>query len=160
MGQNYANNILTSIYGRRLGLQRMTSSIHGGSGDRELLVGPDAFRLPNTTGETTATDAKAYGISMFSGSSAASSSVFTLEPPIPGVEKLLYFPSTGDKNCYVKTKNSEVIHSTRGSSFTVIQSTIGGILRLVGVTTAIWAAPGLSSGTSSQNPGFALTTTT
>ena len=160
MGQNFANNILTSIYGRRLGLQRMTSAVHGGTGDREFLVGPDAFRQPYSSSESTGVDIKAYGLSRVEGSSAASSQVFTLEPPIPSVEKLLFFPSTGAHNVYVKTKNSEVIQSTRGSSFTVLQSTIGGILRLIGVTTAIWAAPGLSSGTSSQGSGFLLTTTT
>lgn len=160
MAKNYFQKVITSIKGNRLGLSILSSGETGTSKKLEFLVGPDALRWGNTTAETTSTNLSAVGLSRVDGSSAASSSVFTLDPPIPGIEKLIYFGSTGDKNCYVKTANSETLHSSRGSSFTTVQSTIGGCLRLVGVTTAIWGAPGLTSGTSSQSPGFALTTST
>lgn len=154
------NNIITSIFGRRVGLQPMSTVQNGGGKPAEFLVGPSDFRVGVTTAESTGTNLLPYGLSFVAGSSAASSSVFTLDPPIPGVRKLLYFPSTGDKNVYLKSANSETFKSTVGSSFTTIQSTAGGLLELIGVTTAIWAAFGLTSGTSSQASGFALTTTT
>lgn len=157
----YNSNITTTLKGRRLGLQLLSTSYTGGSrGAQEFLVGPDDFRVGVTTNESTATNFKAHGVSHVRGTSADSSSVFTLDPPIPGVEKTLYFNSTGNTACYVKTANSEVIHTTLGSSHTVIKSTIGGICRLVGVTTAIWAALNITSGTSVAAGGFALTTST
>lgn len=157
----YNSDIQTSIRGRRLGLQQVSSAASGGAhGKREFLVGPDDFRVGVTTSESTGTNLKAFGISYISGTSAASSSVFTLDPPIPGVEKTLYFSSTGNINCYVKTANSETIHSTQGSSHTTIQSTVGGVLKLIGITTGVWGGLNLTSGTSSQSGGFALTTST
>jgi hypothetical protein len=86
--------------------------------------------------------------------------VFTLDPPIPGVRKTLFFGSTGDIGVYVKTANSETLQSTLGTSFTTVKSTVAGVLELIGVTTAIWGMLGLTSGTSSQASGFALTTST
>lgn len=155
----YGDKITTSKHGRRLGLQSMSTAETGGS-KSEFLVGPDDFRVGVSTAETTSTNLKPYGVSHVLGTSADSSSVFTLEAPIPGVEKILYFPSTGDTAVYVKTAGSETFHSTLGSSGTTIKSTIGGVLRLTGVTTAVWAVGGLTSGTSSQAGGFAVSTST
>lgn len=157
----YNSNFKTSIRGRRLGLNALSSAQSGGNhGEREFLAGPDDFRVDNSTSESTGTNLKPFGVSHVKGSSADSSSVFVLDPPIPGVSKLLYFNSTGNTACYVKTANSETIHSTIGSSHTTIKSTIGGICRLVGVTTAIWAALGITSGTSVAAGGFGVTTST
>lgn len=156
----YSDNVNTSIYGRRLGLQKLTTALNGGRVEHEYLVGPDGFRNGVTTSETTSTNILPFGVSHIKGTSADSSSVFTLDPPVPGVSKDLYFNSTGNTACYVKTKNDEVIHSTIGSSHTTIKSTIGGLVRLIGVTTAIWASLGITSGTSSQAGGFAVTTST
>jgi hypothetical protein len=158
---SFNNKILTSLFGRRVGLQRMSTAESGGSrGTQEYLVGPEALRPNVSTAETTSTNLHPFGVSHVRGTSADSSSVFTLDPPIPGVEKTLYFPSTGNTACYVKTANSETIHTTLGSSHTTIKSTIGGMCRLVGVTTAIWAALDITSGTSSQAGGFTVSTST
>lgn len=138
MPGNYFAKTITSVYGRRLGLSILSSGESGNSKKHEFLVGPDAFRMPYTTGESTATNLAPWGVSRIAGSSAASSSVFTIDPPIPGVSKIIHFDSTGDKNCYLKTANSETFQSTAGSSFTTLQSTLGGMIHLVGVTTAIW----------------------
>ena len=156
-GANYTN--LTSIYGRRLGLQVLSTNQSGGRRPAELLAGPDAFRDPVTTSESTGTNLEAFGVSRITGSSADSSSVFTLDPPIPGVQKTLYFSSTGNTACYVKTKNGETFHTTIGSSHTTLKSTIGGAVVLTGLTTAVWGAP-ITSGTSSNAGGFTLTTST
>lgn len=156
----YGNKITTSKHGRRLGLQRMSTAETGGRLPTEFLVGPDDFRQGVSTAETTSSNLQAFGVSRVAGTSADSSSVFTLDPPIPGVVKTLFFPSTGNTACYVKTANAETIQTTLGSSHTTIKSTIGGVCQLVGVTTALWAGIGITSGTSSNAGGFALTTST
>lgn len=151
----------TSLHGRRFGLQRMTTPETGSAhGAVDFLVGAEAVRMGLTTAPTTSTNLKSYGVADIAGTSADSSSVFTLDPPIPGIPVFLYFRSTGNTACYVKTANSETIHSTIGSSHTTIKSTIGGVAMLVGLTTAKWASLGITSGTSSNAGGFTVTTST
>lgn len=157
----YGSEIVTSVHGRRLGLQRLTTAASGSAhGAREFLVGPDDFRVDTTTAETTSTNLQAWGVSVCPGTSAASSAVYTLDPPIPGVRKIIG-ASTGNGPVFVKTANSETIQTTVGSSFTTVKiSSIGGMFELIGLTTAIWLGLGLTSGTSSQASGFGLTTST
>jgi len=139
----WGNNIVTSLFGRRLGLQRLSSSQDARKS--ELLVGPEAFRNYATTADTTATNLAPYGTSVLS--TVSSSCVFVLDPPIPGVRKTLVFGSTGGGTMYVKTANSETILSTLGSSFTTLKSTVGngGTVTLEGITTAAWAWVGTAS---------------
>lgn len=154
----FKGNILTSLFGRRIGLQRISTSVSGGSrGSQEFLVGPEALRYDVTTSESTATNLHPFGASFVSGTSAASSAVYTLDPPIPGVNKYLVFDSTTQGPIYVKTANGETIISTQGTTFSVIKSTNNtvGVLNLQGLTTAIW---GMVSGVSTAT--FALSTTT
>lgn len=139
----YQSKILTSIYGRRLGIQSMSTNESGGSrGTLEFLVGPEALRNEVTTSESTATNLKPFGHSVLT--TASSSGVYTLDPPIPGVEKTLTFYTTGSDPIYVKTANNEQIKTTQASTSTVIASsqTALATIRLLGVTTAIWAAVG------------------
>jgi hypothetical protein len=153
----WASQMITSIFGRRFGLQNMSSVQSGGTGGADLLVGPEALRLGVTTAESTGTNMKAYGVSFCPGTSAASSAVYTLDPPIPGVNKYIQFNSTSQGPIYVKTANGETIISTQGTTFSVIKSTGNqvGTLHLMGLTTALWGlTPGLSTAT------FALSTTT
>lgn len=157
----YGNKIGTSIHGRRLGLQRMTSAETGGSrGNAEFLVGPDALRMEVTTAETTSTNLKPHGVHVLPGTSAGSSAVYTLDPPIPGV-RVVIAGSTDNGPVYAKTANSETILSTLGSTHTTVKiSSVGGSFELVGLTTARWLSLGLTSGTSSNASGFGLTTST
>lgn len=144
----FTNKILTSIYGNRLGLQRMSSAEHGGTGGpSEFLVGPEALRSAVTTAETTAVGVKAWGVSFLAGTSAASSSVYTLDPPIPGVDKTVVF-SSANTPMYLKTKNGETFRTTADSTIaTVISSTLtGAVVELIGLTTAMWGL--LTNGTS------------
>lgn len=155
----YGNKVTTSLHGRRLGLQRMSTAETGGSRD-EFLVGPDDFRIGVTTAESTATNLKPFGVSADLGTSAASSAVYTLEPPVPGVRKIIA-GSTANGPAYVKTANGETISTTVGSSFTTVKiSSVGGTFELIGLSTGRWLALGLTSGTSSQASSFSLTTTT
>lgn len=160
MAQNYGNKINTSLYGRRFGLQLLTTALNGGRKLHDYLVGPDALRAPVTTGETTATNLDPFGVSAMTGSSAASSSVYTIDPPVPGVMKVISISDTANGPIYLKTKNSETFVTTLGTSFTTIKTSAGGAFLLAGVTTAVWAAIGITSGTSSNGSGFVLTTST
>lgn len=143
----YGNNITTSVYGRRLGLQTLSTAQSGGSrGSIELLVGPDSERIENSTSESTGTNLKASGISHVRGSSAASTVVYTLDPPIPGVPKYLNFGST-DSAVYVKMASGVAISGTSlgTTGATVARSSGGGFVELIGVTTALYAAMAVSS---------------
>lgn len=156
----YNSNITTSLYGRRFGLQKMFTSQSGGRAEQEFLVGPDDFRVGVTTSESTASNVLASGISELPGTSAGSSAVYTIDPPIPGVRKLV-FCTTANGPVYLKTKNSETFTTTLGSTFTTIKaSSLGGVFELIGKTTAVWGVLGITSGTSSQASGYGLTTST
>lgn len=143
----YNDKIVTSIFGRRLGLQPLTTAISGGRIGSTFLVGPDDIRVAVTTNESTATNLLAYGVSFVNGTSAASSSVYTLDPPIPGVRKTIVF-SSANTPMYVKTKNAETFRTSADSTIaTVILSTLtGATVELMGLTTAMWGL--LTNGTS------------
>ena len=143
----WANKILTSLYGRRFGLQLLTTPESGGLYPVDLLVGPEAMRRGVTTAETTGTAVVAYGVSFLNGTSAASSSVYVLDPPIPGVHKTIVF-SSANTPVYVRTKNAETFRTSADSTIaTVISSTLtGAVVELVGLTTAMWGL--LTNGTS------------
>lgn len=136
----YGNNITTSKHGRRLGLQLMSTAQTGGSrGAQEFLVGPEGVRVNESTAETTSTNLHPFGISVLT--TAASSGVYTLDPPIPGVTKDLVFHTTGANPIYVKTANGEFINSTQGTTMTVLASsqTAYAAVTLVPISTAAWA---------------------
>lgn len=155
----YGNRIRTSIHGRRLGLQRMTTGETGGQATAEFLVGPEDTRVAVTTAETTSTNLRPFGVSVCPGTSAASSAVYTLEPPIPGVRKVIQ-GGTANGPVYIKTANNETITSTLGSSHTTVKvSSVGGAFELMGLTTSVWLGY-ITSGTSSNASGFGLTTST
>ena len=144
--------MLPSLFGRRFGIQQMSSNVSGSgrSGDiPDMLIGPEALRLVVTTGPTTARNIAAYGVQFVPGTGAASSAVYVLDPPIPGVAVHLVFGSSGNAPFYVKTANGETITSSQGTTMSVIKSTgvnSPGILTLMGLTTATWGAPmGLST---------------
>lgn len=145
----FNDKITTSLYGRRFGLQNMTTGITGGSSAAEFLVGPQGLRPLVSTSDTTSANIAAYGVSFIT--SAVSSGVYTLDPPIPGVRKTLNINSTSG-TVYIKTANGETFTgSTQGTSFPTIKSTQNnaGVLELIGLTTAVWGIVGgaLSSGT-------------
>jgi len=156
----YGEKITTSIFGRRLGLQKLTTGISGASAEQEFLVGPGDIRVGVTTAETTSTNLKPHGLSNCPGTSAGSSSVYTLDPPVPGVWKTIAFVGSSANVTYVKTANGETFSTTMGTSFTTIKSSNAGSLVLLGLTTSIWLIPGLTTGTSSNAGGFTLTTST
>ncbi len=140
---SWTDRIVTSIFGRRLGLQPLTSGISGGK-VFDLLVGAEAVRHANTTAETTSTNLAPYGHSYLT--SAASSGVYTLDPPVPGVMKHVTFGTSG-ATIYMKSANSETFITTQGTSQTVLKSTqnVPFSISLVALTTASWAVIGAGS---------------
>lgn len=154
----YGNNILTSIYGRRLGLIPLSTGQSGAAVPIEVLAGPDDFRLGITTNETTAAAMNPAGISLLTGTSAASTPVFTLAPPIPGVKKIVIMGST-DSAIYVKCATGVAIAGTSlgTTGACAIRSSGGGLMELQGVTTALHYANGISS-TAVNGLGFQATT--
>lgn len=148
----YGSKILTSIFGRRLGLQRLSTAQSGGSQD-EFLVGPDDFRVGVTTAESTATNLKPFGISIDLGTSAGSSAVYTLEPPVPGVRKVLA-SSTANGPVYVNLTDAQVTSSAGSTHETIKLSNLGHPVELVGVTTDTW----LTFATTASGHSFAGST--
>lgn len=140
----FENSIITSIFGRRLGLQSMSSAQTGSIAGRksEFLAGPDALRMGVTTVETTSVNLKAHGLSILS--TVSSSAVFTIDPPIPGIEKTIVFNSTATSASPIYLRLSTgatiTVNTSVGTTLCVFSSTVNApvTLRLIGITTAVW----------------------
>lgn len=144
-------SMLPSLYGRRIGLMPMSSAQTGtgktGLGTVDFIVGPEDLRRGVTTNETTGVNVPAWGVSFLNGTTAASSSVYVLDPPIPGVRKTIVF-SSANTPMYLRTANAETFRTSADSTIaTVISSTLtGAVVELIGITTGIWGL--LTNGTS------------
>ena len=157
----YGSGVVTSVHGRRLGLQAMATAATGATKPtpQEFIVGPEDIRLGVTTSESTGTPMQASGISWLVGTTAASTPIFQIAPPIPGVHKLIYFGST-DSAIYVRP--SVATHAFAGTSLGAtgcgaIRSSGGGFVELVGITTALYGVLNVSS-TAVNTVGFQATT--
>jgi len=143
----YNSNIMTSIFGRRIGLQRLSSQQTGGSrGPVDLLVGPEDLRQGVSTNNSTSVNLRAWGINRLIGTSAASTVVYTIDPPIPGVRVQINFAST-DSAIYAKmSAGCSITGTSLGSTVAAtIRSSGGGTVELMGLTTALFAALAVSS---------------
>lgn len=135
---NFSSAINTSLRGRELGIQRLTTSECGGRLPAHFLAGTViGIRGEVTSAETTSANLLAYGFSQLS---TGSSAVHTLDPPIKGVAKTIF--SSGASTNFVKTANSETIETSAGSTFTTVRFVGPGTLSLIGVTTARYAVVG------------------
>lgn len=135
----YFDKINPSIYGRRFGLQSLSSGQYGGSFARvDFAVGAEDLRRRFSSAESTAA-LPAYGFSVLGNSSAGSSQVWTIDPPIPGVEKVITFGTTVNTQ-YLKGLNGETFQSSQGTSMTVLKSTqlVISTIRLTPLSTAAW----------------------
>ncbi len=136
-GTPYAALNFSSIKGRPLGLQNLSTNQTGGSrGGAVMLAGPAGFRQDATTADTTDVNLHPFGYSYLA---SGTSAVFTIDPPIPGLSKVIAGSTSGP--FYVKTANGEkIIGSTIGSSTTTIKgSSVGCSFTLHGLTTGMWA---------------------
>ena len=131
----YTNRIRTTLYGSRLALD-----------DDGALIGPFALKLGQTSLGSTATAIPAHGLTVLS---AAAASTYVLDPPMLGVEKILYQISVGTSHNIITGTSNIKITSTVGSSQqrVCLQST-GDFVRLIGTSTAAWQVVGLNAGVS------------
>lgn len=161
----WQNFITTMLYGRRFGLQQMSTTQTGtGQAGRvpEFLTGAEDIRKESTTADSTGTNLKAWGASLLSTglvTATDSTSVFRLDPPIPGVEKTITWASTTVGTMATKiwvtvsTGGGAGLQTSGGSSFTCMSSSVGNVVRLMGLSTSLYAV--VSAGTPT-----AFTTTT
>jgi hypothetical protein len=118
----------------------------GASGFSEFLVGPDASRS-EVVAASSATNIKAFGVSLLATSTTAASTntIFTIDPPIPGVRKTLNWSSTNSAtNAVILVTTGAVFQSSAHSSATKLGSSAnyGGTMELMGLTTSIYAILG------------------
>lgn len=138
----FANKILTSIHGRRIGLQTLSSAESGGSrGNQFFIAGSVAdIRVEVSTADTTSVNLYPHGLSQLGTTSTSSTAnTYTLDPPIPGIRKLIALTcGASEGTVLVRTAGYETIESTAGSSFTSFVLSTRSLVELIGVTTARW----------------------
>jgi hypothetical protein len=126
------NTILTSVHGRRVGLDK-----------DEYLVGPKALAVQiEDIQSTNATTVSAYGHTrvLTSGSSQGPVQHF-LPAPVPGVMKTLSLDSTstGSQQFLSTANGASILAASDGTTKGVLNFLgQGGSAILIGVTTAIW----------------------
>ena len=145
------SQIITSIYGRRLGLDN-NGSLVGITGYRLPVTGFDSTGATtgfNTTGETTLS---AYGCSII-GSTASGSQAYTIQAPIPGVRKYIVNPTTATVTIATTAAGAYVVLSTNGAvTGTTISLARGGTnVTLLGITTYAWAMIGFNNSPTSAS---------
>lgn len=139
------NQILTSLFGRRLGLEPGNSSetqpdfLAGVRGFRNV-IGGFSSGGSTITSTSVASPIPAYGVTVVGATAASATTAYNLAAPIPGVRKVLFNPTTGQA----------VIGTTDGGAFLCasgsVTSTFGVItmapkgasVELIGLSTALW----------------------
>ncbi len=132
--QQLSNSIITSVFGRRLGMDI------GG-----YLVGPPDMKVQTqvATSLTTSSAIDPHGITSLAATSAAT---YAMSAPVEGVEKKLVCTSTGAGNQVVQLPTGVTFQTTAGTSFN--QATFSGVGQsadLVGLSTSLYAAIGTAS---------------
>lgn len=140
------NSILTSVYGRRLGLKRLVAS----DAASESVIGMADHQLPVTeaTSDTTGTNITGYGITIVDSST---DDTWLLSNPIAGVRKVIYTGSTSTGIRTIKrADNTFAIRTSGNSTGTTIVAQGGGLtLELLGISSALYAVMGRPTGFSS-----------
>ena len=154
---NFGQSYITSIFGNRMGLQRVTTSQFGstvgpqatpaGRVSPDLLVGP-AIRRNVSTAETSGTSLSFHGVSWCSTAlvAATTQTMYTLDRPQQGVKKYIAWGSTGtatnEVSVWASSDASITIWSSQGTTMCVMRSTQGfvGVTELIGISSVIWMA--------------------
>lgn len=156
--ENLRSSILTSIYGRRLGLKNGDFLV----GPKDLAKATQAIGDPASTASTTGTAILNYGITSLAVATAAATTgssygttevagVYALAAPEPGVEKLIYTASNHSTMLISVQFSTGVtgLNTSAGSSFGGLSfNAPGQWVRLVGLSTAKWLMAGISTGAS------------
>jgi hypothetical protein len=123
-----------------LGIQSLSSAESGGgNGNQFFLAGQVAdIRLDVTTAETTATNLKAHGVSWLGTTSTGNGTVYTLDPPIPGITKHIALTcGASDGPVYIKT-GGPTIETSAGSTYQTIKLSTRQYCELLAVSTGRW----------------------
>lgn len=130
------NNNITSLWGRRLGLQ-LDETL---AGAREMKLAIEDIQ------STVPTTALAYGVTrvLTSGSSQGPTQHF-LPAPIPGVRKYIamHTTSTGSQQFLSTANGASILSASDGTTKAVLNFRgPGGAVELLGLTTAVWSVLG------------------
>ena len=148
---SFEDKIRESIWGRRLGIQHLSTVESGGSrGGKDYLVGPEAVRAAVTTTESTSVNIHPFGVSQLS---TESSGVHEIDPPVPGVSKVIV--NSSDSTSFLYAGSGQNFALASGSSYTHIRFINRTAVQLMGVTTALWAVVGAPT-----TGGFTVSTST
>lgn len=148
--------IMTSIFGRRLGLDK-----------DEYLVGPKTLRqqVQDLTTSSSATAVPAYGVTRVTCTGSSQGPVqYLLDAPAPGVEKALVLASssTGSFQFLTTAAGAKVFSSSAGTSAGVINLVgQGAAIRLIGLATDTWgilSQSGYTSTAMAQSVTFTTST--
>lgn len=151
------NSILTSIYGRRLGLNKNEFVV----GTKDLAKATQDIGT-GTTASSTGTEILNYGITSLAVATAAATTgssygttevagVFALAAPEPGVEKTIYTASSHSTMLISVQFSTGVtaLNTSAGSTFGGLSfNAPGQWVRLVGLSTSKWLMAGISTGAS------------
>ena|SRR5258706_15958194 len=131
--QQLRNNILTSIFGRRLGLDNDQYLV--GALDNKVVT-------QQATTLTTGTVINAHG---FTGVSSSTNTTWSMAAPVEGISKQLVATTTSTGTMAVQLASGNFL-TTAGSSFNQVTFTaLGQSVDLVGLSTSLYAAIGAGS---------------
>ena len=124
------NQILTSLYGRRDGIDK-----------DEYNIGPKDFRVQIENITTTAASTIAnFGITVLS-CTVSSSAIYTMPAPVPGVQgRQIFQASTSTLGYAIQLPAGVTILATNGSSFNqMVFYGLGAALELSALSSLTWA---------------------
>ncbi len=139
--------ILTSIHGRRLGLDH-----------NEFAVGPKGLRVPITdaTSDTTGTALPNHGLVSVV---TTTDDVWTLTDPLPGCEVTLFTGSSSTGVHAIVPAAATIVSSNGIAGSSISMGGAGASITLAGISTAAWIlknALGASTGTTGNVPYFKI----
>lgn len=125
--QQLRNVILTSIHGRRLGMD-----------PNQFLVGQKGVRVPvaNATSDTTGTALVNHG---FHTVATTTNDVWTLEDPTPGCEVEIATITTSTGNHAIVPAAATIVSTNGVAGSSITMQGIGAWIKLIGISTAQWA---------------------
>lgn len=133
------NQIITSLYGRRLGLNSL-GALAGHEGE--------VMPITDATSDTTGTAITGYG---FTSVDTTTDDTWLLSAPKPGMFKYIYTGSTSTGIRTIKREDATFAIRTSGSSTntTIVAQGGGLLLTLFGISTALYAVVSRPTGFSS-----------
>lgn len=139
------NVILTSVRGRRLGLDH-----------NDYLVGPKDIRkaITNATSDTTGTPLLNYG---FHTVTTTTNDTWTLAAPTVGAEVTLVTGSSSTGTHTITPTNATIISTNGVAGASIAMQGAGAHLKLVGISTGQWAVTSIFGSTTALYASVTIT---